>query len=85
MLYTDLRLLIKFPTRGRPDKFFSVLDKYVEMATNLSKIGFVISLDHDDISMNNKAIIDRLNEYKSRIKIAYFFGSNKTKIKAKTL
>ena len=82
MIYTDLRLLIKFPTRGRPDKFFSVLDKYVEMATNLSKIGFVISLDHDDISMNNKAIIDRLNEYKSRIKIAYFFGSNKTKIQA---
>ena len=82
MIYTDLRLLIKFPTRGRPDKFFSALDKYVEMATNLSKIGFVISLDHDDISMNNKAIIDRLNEYKSRIKIAYFFGSNKTKIQA---
>jgi len=52
------------------------------MATNPSKIGFVISLDHDDLSMNNKQIIDRLNEYKNRIKIAYFFGYNKTKIQA---
>ena len=79
---SNLKLLIKFPTRGRPEKFFSVLDKYIEMSENISKTAFLISMDSDDSSMNNSSIIDILEGYKSRIKLAYFFGDSKTKIQA---
>ena len=30
-----MRLLIKFPTRGRKDKFFSTLDKYYEYCSDI--------------------------------------------------
>jgi FkbM family methyltransferase len=79
---TDLKLLIKFPTRGRPEKFFSVLDRYIEMSENISKTAFLISMDSDDSSMNNPSIIDILENYRSKIKLAYFFGDSKTKIQA---
>jgi FkbM family methyltransferase len=79
---SNLKLLIKFPTRGRPEKFFSVLDKYIEMSENISKTAFLISMDSDDSSMNNPSIIDILEGYRSKIKLAYFFGDSKTKIQA---
>ena len=56
-MYENLKLLIKFPTRGRPDKFFAVLDQYIKKANNLEKIAFLISCDADDASMNNSKII----------------------------
>jgi len=79
---SNLKLLIKFPTRGRPEKFFSVLDKYIEMAENVSSIAFLISMDSDDSTMNNSSVISKLENYKNKIKLAYFFGDSKTKIQA---
>lgn len=79
---TNPKLLIKFPTRGRPDKFFNVLDLYINKAQNLDKIAFLISLDTDDVTMNNPEIISRFKNYQSKIKLLYFFGNNKTKIQA---
>ena len=82
MQNNTLKLLIKFPTRGRPEKFFSVLDQYIEKANDLSKIAFLISMDADDSTMNNNIIISRLESYKNKIKIVYFFGQSKSKIQA---
>jgi len=76
------KLLIKFPTRGRPDKFFKVLEEYINKAKNLEHIAFLISLDTDDISMNNENIIIKLKEYQKKVKLIYFFGNSKTKIEA---
>jgi hypothetical protein len=75
-------ILIKFPTRGRPDKFFKVLDCYISKAKNLSKIAFVISFDEDDKTMNNSKVLDTLQAYKNKIKLVYFIGGSKTKIQA---
>jgi len=75
-------ILIKFPTRGRPDKFFSTLDLYISKAKNLSKIAFLISADVDDVSMTNDEVLTRLNSYRERVKLIYFFSNNKTKIQA---
>jgi Glycosyl transferase family 2 len=82
MMHSHLKLLIKFPTRGRPEKFFNVLDQYIEKASDLSKVAFLISLDEDDSSMNNLIIKSRLDSYKQRCKLAYLFGNSKTKIQA---
>jgi hypothetical protein len=79
-MQTDHKLLIKFPTRNRPEKFFSVLDEYIKKANNLNKIAFLITLDNDDQSM--KKNIHRLEEYKKICKLVYFFGDSKTKIQA---
>lgn len=43
-----MRLLIKFPTKGRPNKFLHALHQYVTKANNVSSIQFVVSVDDDD-------------------------------------
>jgi hypothetical protein len=79
---TPLKLLIKFPTRGRPDKFFSVLQKYYDKAKYKDKIAFVISCDEDDSSMNNDNVKQKLDEFSKKCRLVYFFGNSKTKIEA---
>jgi hypothetical protein len=45
-----MHILIKFPSRGRPDKLRSTFLKYVQFAEDISKISFLISLDEDDVT-----------------------------------
>src|ERR1700734_3117030 len=73
-----MRLLIKFPTRGRPDQFFRVLQSYYDMSTS-GELQFVVSCDADDESMNNAAVIERLRTYKN---LEFYFGPSKSKIEA---
>lgn len=79
---SDFKILIKFPTRGRPDKFFNVLELYYQKAKNKDKIAFLISCDHDDPTMNNLQSRQRLDNFKKKCKLAYFFGNSKTKVQA---
>ena len=60
-----MRILIKFPTRGRRDKFFNVLDIYYQLATNLNDIEFQITIDTNDESMNNYNVLEKLKTYKN--------------------
>jgi hypothetical protein len=78
----DLKLLIKFPTRGRPDKFFEVLELYYQKCKDKKNIAFLITCDNDDTSMNNSKVIDRLEEFKKKCKLVYHFGDNKSKVQA---
>jgi len=77
-----MKILIKFPTRGRPDKFFAVLERYIAMADDVSKIAFLITADEDDATMNNPSVIEKLEKVKKKYKLAYNFGHSKTKIQA---
>lgn len=77
-----LKLLIKFPTRGRPKKFFEVLDLYYQKAEDKNNLAFLITCDTDDTSMNNPEVIQKLESYKVKCKFFYTFGHNKTKIQA---
>jgi hypothetical protein len=45
------KLLVKFPTRGRKDLFFEVLDKYYEFLDDLDNTIFVVTCDLDDTEM----------------------------------
>jgi hypothetical protein len=74
-----MRLLIKFPTRGRREKFFSVLDKYYSHLSDLDNTTFLISLDKDDTQMNNTEVDNKLKGYKN---LKYFYGSSKNKVDA---
>jgi len=83
-MWKGLKILIKFPTRSRPIKFFQVLDKYIAMADDVSNIAFLVSIDEDDVTMNNEKTINRLNEYRllKRIMVHYCIGKSKTKVQA---
>lgn len=60
-----MKLLIKFPTRGRKDKFFITLDKYHNYCSDIETTMFLISIDSDDDEMNNEETIKRITSYKN--------------------
>jgi hypothetical protein len=75
----DLNLLIKFPTRGRPEKFLMVLDMYIDMLHDKENYQIIISCDTDDVTMNNESMINKLKSYKN---LKYYFNNNINKIAA---
>lgn len=76
-------LLIKFPTRARPDKFRTQFERYNNMLSGNFDINFIISMDNDDDKMNNNLIKSWLNSLSSdRIKVFYYYGDSKTKVEA---
>ena len=74
-----MKLLVKFPTRGRPDKFFTVLDRYYYGAKRKDLTSFLVTCDLDDASMNNDAVRQKLQGYKN---LAVIYGNSKSKIEA---
>ena len=42
------KLVIKFPTRNRPDKFFFTLQKYFKLLSGKHEVQFIITMDSDD-------------------------------------
>jgi len=73
-----MRILIKFASRSRPQKFFNCLDNII---SNCESKDFKIlaSLDIDDETMNNETVIEKLKTYEC---LDYFFGFSKNKIDA---
>ena len=81
------KLIVKFPTRNRPDKFKQVFADYVNFLDDEYKTRFVITMDEDDETMNNEEIIAWFEEQKSALEerghsLIYHFGHSKTKIEA---
>lgn len=74
-----MKLLIKFPTRGRSDKFFNVLDKYYNHLDDLDNTRFVITCDLDDSDMNTPEVIEKFKTYKN---LEVHYGESKSKIEA---
>jgi len=74
-----MRILVKFPTRGRKTKFLSVLKKYYDLSEDKNNIHFLISLDEDDTEMNDQHTKDVLGTYKN---LTFIYGYSKSKIDA---
>ena len=72
------KILIKFPTRERPEKFFHYLDKYYHLMVS-DNYKFIISCDTDDTTMNNTTVKKKLKSYRN---LEVFFNNNKSKIEA---
>lgn len=56
-----MRIVIKYPTRGRPDKFTSTLERYINFLSGMHEVYFVVSFDHDDHTMNNDSMLSLFN------------------------
>ena len=46
------KLIVKFPSRNRPEKFKSILDQYIGGCSGKHHVRFVITMDEDDSTMN---------------------------------
>lgn len=55
-----MNLLIKFPTRERPEVFRKCLIKYIELADNINDVQFLFSLDSNDPKLQEN--IDVIND-----------------------
>ncbi len=80
-----MKLLIKFPTRGRPDQVLPLLERYRDMLSGRHDVCFLITLDVDDPTMQNSVVMKRLNrlsEGRSGISSIVSIGNSKTKIQA---
>lgn len=74
-----MNILIKFPTRNRREKFFQVLDLYYNLLDDINKTEFLITIDEDDLSMNNQLTLDKLIQYKN---LNFTVGTSENKIHA---
>jgi len=72
------KLLIKFPTRGRPRQFFNVLTLYYQYMQG-KNFEFVISCDTDDETMNNDVVKEHFKGFPN---LTVNYSDNKTKVEA---
>lgn len=77
-----MQLVIKFPTRNRPDKFKQVFSKYLTYLSGLHEVRFIVSMDADDPTMNTPLMRQWLSTRANNACIEYHYGSSKTKIEA---
>lgn len=75
-------LLIKYPTRSRPEQFKRILSDYISKLSGKHKVKFVVSMDTDDESCNNNPMRYFLENAKSKVDLEYHYGNSKNKIDA---
>ena len=74
-----MKLLIKFPIRGRQKKFFKLLDDLIEKQSGDNILQFLISADTDDEIINSHEVKSNLSIYDNLI---CFFSPRTNKIDA---
>ena len=80
----EYKILFKFATRSRADKFFEGLDNILEKVADKKNFCILVSADADDLAMNNKETIEKLKSYLVRFpeNIIIKFGLSKNKVDA---
>ncbi len=77
-----MRILLKCPTRSRPEKIVTTLSRYVALAAHPEQLGVCVSCDTDDTSMS-ATVEARLQQVLASTAWHRIFRSpNKTKIEA---
>lgn len=64
---SPFKILFKYPSRERPDRFFEGLDNIFSHLSDMNNFLVCCTLDEDDTAMNNPAIIERIGKYKNTI------------------
>lgn len=75
-------ILVKIPTRERPDIFMNVLRKYVQTTTHPDFVHYLISVDEDDETMNDPSMATILGQITGPKNLTYIIGRSKNKIDA---
>jgi hypothetical protein len=79
-----LKILFKYASRSRNHKFFSGLESILQNLGDLNNFCILVSLDIDDVTMNNSETINKLTGYIQKYpdRIIVKFGYSKNKIDA---
>lgn len=78
-----MRILLKCPTRSRPQRVISTLAAYMKLATQKDKIGVAISCDEDDMSMRRNLVTEELHRTLSTCAWhRIYYGHSRSKIEA---
>ena len=72
-------ILFKYPSRGRPERFFASLDSLVNNVKDVDYYHVAITLDDNDATMNNAEVVERINSYKN---VSIQWGESDSKIHA---
>ena len=77
-----MHVLIKLPTRGRPEKALYTLERYARMLANPTQVTFVVNIDDDDITMNTDQMKQRLQSVAAPGQVDVHVANNQSKIEA---
>lgn len=81
-----MKLLIKFPTRGRRRKFVDIMGRALNNIVNFKDTSFLLTLDSGDEEMSKDFLDKRIDFYKKiyspEIELDYIYGESKNKIHA---
>jgi hypothetical protein len=77
-----MKLLIKFPSRARPDKFKYALYNYVSKCKNKKDTSFLFTFDEDDLTMNNEDMKEDIKELCGSMTYYIEYGKSENKIHA---
>jgi hypothetical protein len=58
--FEKLKIMVQFPTLGRPKKFIEVLDLYYDLLDDKENTSFNIVIDETDLSMNNNEMLHKI-------------------------
>lgn len=75
-----MKILFKFPSRGRPEIFKNTLLSHLKNLSNNNEYKFIFTFDVDDYSMNNDEMKNFINGLGINCEIHY--GHSKNKIEA---
>lgn len=76
MIEQPIKILVKYASRGRPQRFFDGLDNIFETVQYSNSILVLASLDEDDLDMCNDEVKERLKLYKN-IQVCWGLSENK--------
>lgn len=74
-----MKILFKYPTRGRPEWFKQTLEKYYNLMSVEFPFQFIITMDLNDPTMNNPQMKQYLDSKKN---LKYYYGNHSSKIAA---
>lgn len=60
-----MKILIKFPTKGRKHKFLNTFKKYYDLCSDIDSVKFLISIDSDDDEMTSNDTLEILKSFKN--------------------
>ena len=78
-----MRILLKCPTRSRPQQVIETLQKYVRLANSPKLMGIAVSCDLDDVSMTRNLVREEIETLMRKTEWGrVFYSDNHSKIEA---
>ncbi len=81
-MLTPYKILFKFPSRSRPEKFFKGLDNILGNLADHTNYEIQCTLDYDDPTMYNQEVLIRLKHYMDNHKVQAIYGTSTCKVHA---